>query len=329
MTPPEGVEEAVELLRAGEVVGLPTETVYGLGADALDAFACARIFEAKQRPLSDPLIVHVPDAGWVERLGRSNTLAAQLAEAFWPGPLTMVLPRRDPVPDIVTAGEDTVALRWSANPIFQAVASKFGGPIAAPSANRFGRISPTSAEDVQQELGSSIALIVDGGRCSHGIESTIVLVRDKGLEILRHGPVTAEELSAFGRILEADSGVSAPGRMKSHYAPRTRLVISPSPTNPEAAPQVVDGDLLGRVGVQVREELKAKAGFISWSSPGEGYAQVEYLSKTQDLREAAANLYGAMRRLDEAGLALIVVEEVPMTGLGVAIMERLGKAAAR
>lgn len=305
LAPPEGVEEAIELLRAGEVVGLPTETVYGLGADALDAFACARIFEAKQRPLSDPLIIHVPDASWVGRLGRSNTLAAQLAEAFWPGPLTMVLPRRDPVPDIVTAGEDTVALRWSANPIFQAVATGFGGPIAAPSANRFGRISPTSAQDVQQELGTSIALIVDGGKCAHGIESTIVLVRDKGLEILRHGPVTAEELSAYGRILKAESDVSAPGRMKSHYAPRTKLI-------------------LGVDGVVPNE----RTGFISWSSPGEGYGPVEYLSKSQDLREAAANLYGAMRRLDEAGLDLIVAEPVPATGLGVAIMERLGKAAA-
>lgn len=210
------------------------------------------------------------------------------------------------MPDIVTAGEDTVALRWSANPIFQAVASKFGGPIAAPSANRFGRISPTSAEDVRQELGSSIALIVDGGRCAHGIESTIVLVRDKGLEILRHGPVTAEELSAYGRILDAESDIAAPGRMKSHYAPRTRLI-------------------LGTDGVEPNEQT----GFISWGLPGEGYGKVEYLSKTQDLREAAANLYGAMRRLDEAGLALIVAEAVPMTGLGVAIMERLGKAAAR
>jgi len=306
VTPPAGVEEAVSLLAAGELAALPTETVYGLGAAALNPLACAKIFEAKARPLSDPLIVHLPSFDWLEKLARPNELALRLAEKFWPGPLTLVLPRQQIVPDIVTAGQETVALRMSAHPVFQKVAEAFGQPIAAPSANRFGRISPTSAEHVLSELDGRIPLILDGGCCTHGIESTIVLVRGEGMEILRHGPVTAEELLKFGCLAMDRGDVSAPGTMKSHYAPRTPLVITP-----------------------LKTFASQKIGLLAWKRTGEGYGHVEQLSATQDLCEAAANLYGAMRRLDEAGLDLIVAEPVPETGLGVAIMERLRKAAAR
>lgn len=310
--PPLGVEEAVDLLRRGEVVALPTETVYGLGADALDARACAKVFEAKNRPLSDPLIVHLPDRGWLEKLAEAPPAALRLAEAFWPGPLTLVVPRRDLVPDIVTAGQGTVAARISAHPVFQEVISGLGRPIAAPSANRFGRISPTRAEHVVAELDGNIPLIVDGGPCEHGLESTIVLVRENALEILRHGPVTAEALAAHGRLTSPSGDVAAPGTMKSHYAPRTPLRLL---THEQTfLPSV-------------------RAGLLAWRGLGEEteklYVRVEYLSRSQDLREAAANLYGAMRRLDEAGLDLIVAEPVPGGGLGVAIMERLRKAAAR
>lgn len=306
---------AVDLLEAGEVVALPTETVYGLGGHALDPTACARIFEAKERPLSDPLIVHLPDLGWLERLSRPSDLARTLAERFWPGPLTMVLPRREIVPDLVTAGQDTVAVRMSAHPVFQRVVEALGKPVAAPSANRFGRISPTTASHVVSELDGRIPLILDGGPCTHGIESTIVLVRAQGVEILRHGPITAEQLAEFGPVLSPRSDVAVPGHLKSHYAPRTPLVIF----------HALPGDGLNHD----HGDWPTRTGLLAWQGKGRGFALVEHLSHEMNLREAAANLYGAMRRLDEAGLDLIVAEAVPETGLGVAIMDRLRKAAAR
>jgi L-threonylcarbamoyladenylate synthase len=303
---PDGVSTIVEALATGEPVALPTETVYGLAADALSPNACAKIFEAKNRPLSDPLIVHIPSIDWLPRLTSPTPTALQLAEIFWPGPLTMVLPRQPIVPDIVTAGQETVAIRMSANPLFQEVATAFGKPLAAPSANRFGRISPTSAAHVLAELDGRIPFILDGGPCAHGIESTIVHVSEEGLRILREGPITREDLRAFAPLLDDSIAVSAPGGLKSHYAPRTPLVLEKNP-----APR------------------SKKTGLLAFSAPREGFAQTEILSATSDLREAAANLYGAMRRLDEAGLDLIVAEEIPESGIGAAIMERLRKAAAR
>lgn len=299
----EGTRAAVALLSAGGLVALPTETVYGLGADALNSVACAKIFEAKDRPLSDPLIVHIPSINWLDRLAIVSGAARQLAEKFWPGPLTIVLPRRDIVPDLVTAGQETVAIRMSSHPVFQEVLSAFGKPVAAPSANRFGRISPTCAEHVLAELGGRIPLIIEGGPCAHGIESTIVLIRPDGIHILRHGPVTEEELGQFGTIHGSVAGISAPGGLLSHYAPRTPM----------------------RIGTPVP---LPNFGLLAWRSTGEGFQKVEFLSRTQDLREAAANLYGAMRRLDASGLDGIIAEPVPESGLGAAIMERLRKASA-
>ena len=303
---PDGVSTIVEALAAGEPVALPTETVYGLAADALSPNACAKIFEAKNRPLNDPLIVHIPSIDWLPRLTSPTPTALQLAEKYWPGPLTMVLPRQPIVPDIVTAGQETVAIRMSAHPLFQEVATAFGKPLAAPSANRFGRISPTSAAHVLAELNGRIPFILDGGPCAHGIESTIVHVSEEGLRILREGPITREDLRAFAPLLDDSIAVSAPGGLKSHYAPRTPLVLEKNPT-----------------------PRSKKTGLLAFSAPREGFAQTEILSATSDLREAAANLYGAMRRLDEAGLDLIVAEEIPESGIGAAIMERLRKAAAR
>ncbi len=305
LQPREGIAEAVALLAQGLPVALPTETVYGLAADALSPGACARIFEAKDRPLSDPLIVHIPSVDWLSRIAVPSPLALELAERFWPGPLTLVLPRQALVPDIVTAGQDTVAIRMSAHPVFQEVVQTFAKPLAAPSANRFGRISPTCAAHVASELDGRIEMILDGGPCTHGIESTIVHVLPDRLQILRPGPITEDDLCAFAPVFHGPSGIASPGGLKSHYAPRTKLVIEQTP-----------------------EARGPRTGLLSWSHAGEDFLHTEFLSRNDDLREAAANLYGAMRRLDEAGLDLIIAEQLPESGIGAAIMERLRKAAA-
>src|SRR5207247_843951 len=198
------VARAVDLLCKGEVVALPTETVYGLAADALKPIAVAKIFEAKDRPRFDPLIVHLPNRDWLEKIVdvsvQDRQLILELADKFWPGPLTMVLPKREIVREIVTAGLDTVAVRISAHPAFAEIIRAFGKPLAAPSANRFGRISPTTAKHVLDELDGHISLIIDAGPTTHGIESTIVAVRDGKIDILRRGPVTSEQLSVFGKV---------------------------------------------------------------------------------------------------------------------------------
>ena len=311
------VAEAVASLRSGDAIALPTETVYGLAADALKVDAVLKIFEAKERPRFDPLIVHLPERDWLDRITNvsraERELVDRLADAFWPGPLTLILPRRPIVPDVVTAGLETVAVRMSAHPIFQRIIRDFGGALAAPSANRFGRISPTSAAHVRAELDGRIPLIIDGGPTMHGLESTIVAVRDGGMEILRHGPITVEQLAPFGKIrpAQATNRPEAPGQLRSHYAPRTRLILTPSPGSfkPPSGK---------RVGALVLQEVD-----------NELFDEFRILSASGDLREAAANLFRCLRELDQAGLDLIVAEELPETGLGTAIMERLRRAAAR
>src|SRR5260370_32026081 len=235
------VANAVELLRKGEIVALPTETVYGLAADALNPIAVAKIFEAKARPRFDPLIVHLPDPGWLEKVvdppalaaaspssgGQDRQLILKLTEKFWPGPFTMVLLKRDIVPEIVTAGLETVAVRLSAHPIFSELVRAFGKPLAAPSANRFGGISPTPAKHVLDNLEGRIPLVIDAGPTTHGIESTIVAVREGKIDILRRCPITSEQLSAFGEVGIATERekISAPGQFPLHYAPKTPLRI--------------------------------------------------------------------------------------------------------
>jgi L-threonylcarbamoyladenylate synthase len=311
---------AVELLARAEVVALPTETVYGLAADALRPDAVAKIFEAKERPFFDPLIVHLPDREWLDRVtdipAESRATVETLMEKFWPGPLTLVLPRRAIVPDLVTAGFDTVAVRMSAHPVFRAVIRQFGKPLAAPSANRFGRISPTTAAHVVSELGGRIPLVVDGGATTHGIESTIVAVGGNTVRILRSGPVTREEIADCGlRIADSPSAkIEAPGQLASHYAPRTPLKVMRT-----FSPQGAGGS---------QAESPRHIGLLAFREPRPGFAAVEILSASGDLREAAATLFARLRRLDEAGLDLILAEPVPETGLGIAIMDRLRKAAA-
>jgi L-threonylcarbamoyladenylate synthase len=332
----EAVTRAVVTLTAGEPVALPTETVYGLAADALRPEAVLKIFEAKERPFFDPLIVHLPTRGWLDELAdiprESRALIALLIERFWPGPLTLVLPRRAVVPDVVTAGLETVALRMSAHPVFRAVIERLARPLAAPSANRFGRISPTTGTHVQTELGGRIPLILDSGASQHGVESTIIAIEGQRLRMLRAGPVTAHDLAEVwaqsrgttGEIPEAElkeffdtltpppsEKPEAPGQLASHYAPGTKLFLI------DAATELTPGS-----GV--------RAGLLGWKRvPAHDYGRftrVEWLSEKGELREAAANLFAKLRRLDEAGLDVILAEKLPETGLGLAIMDRLRKA---
>jgi L-threonylcarbamoyladenylate synthase len=327
-------------------VALPTETVYGLAADALRPEAVVKIFEAKERPFFDPLICHLPSRGWLSRIAEvpayNQKLVSELIARFWPGPLTLVLPRRESVPDLVTAGRDTVAVRMSAHPVFRAIAERFDKPLAAPSANRFGRISPTTAAHVQAELDGRIPLIVNAGPTQHGLESTIVALERGGLRLLRAGPVTPEDLSAawiaacqaehhppshvdvqaffvrLGMSPDAEPRPEpivpeAPGQLPSHYAPRTPLCLLP-------------GDVLAKfAGSSAR-----RIGFLAFRepSPVAGYTVKEVLSPAGDLREAAATLFAKLRKLDDAGLDVIVAEPVPENGLGLAIMDRLRKASA-
>ncbi len=259
---PRALLRAVELLREGEVVALPTETVYGLAADALNPLAVAKIFEAKERPAFDPLICHLPDLDWLPRLTRvtedaSSELVVALIRRFWPGPLTLVLPKSARVPDIVTSGLPHVALRMSANPAFQEIARKFNRPLAAPSANRFGRISPTTAEHVVAELEHRIQLVIDGGPTNHGLESTIVAIRQNALHILRSGPVTREALAEFAPIAEsaAPAKPEAPGQLESHYAPRTRMQLL-SAAKPRRTPFARDACRHSGVAVSAAGRLR-------------------------------------------------------------------------
>ncbi len=306
---------AVELLRQGEAVALPTETVYGLAADALNPIAVAKIFEAKGRPRFDPLIIHLPDPGWLEKvadpLKQDRQLVSSLAEKFWPGPFTMVLPKRDIIPEIVTAGLETVAVRISAHPIFSEIVSAFGKPLSAPSANRFGRISPTTAKHVLDELNGHIPLIIDAGPTTHGIESTIVAVHDSKIDILRRGPITSEQLSKFGEvgIATVREKISVPGQLPSHYAPKTPLRIL---------------DNLKSFTPMTNE----RCALLAWTpiKNDERFVAIRNLSRQQHLREAAANLFRYLRELDALDVDLIVAERVPGEGLGAAILDRLQRA---
>src|SRR5438132_10735291 len=306
---------AVELLRKGEVVALPTETVYGLAADALNPIAVAKIFEAKGRPRFDPLIIHLPDPGWLEKvadpLKQDRQLVSSLAEKFWPGPFTMVLPKRDIIPEIVTAGLETVAVRISAHPIFSEIVSAFGKPLSAPSANRFGRISPTTAKHVLDELNGHIPLIIDAGPTTHGIESTIVAVHDGKIDVLRRGPITSEQLSKFGEVGIATERekISGPGQLPSHNAPKTPL-------------RIVDN--LKSFTSMTNERYA----LLAWTpiKNDERFVAIRNLSRQQDLREAAANLFRYVRELDALDVDLIVAERVPGEGLGAAILDRFQRA---
>lgn len=301
------VAEAAALLRAGDLVAFPTETVYGLGGDATQDAAVAGIFAAKGRPRFNPLIVHLPDAEAVAAVATLDDRARTLAAAFWPGPLTLVLPRR---PDcglslLVSAGLDSVAVRVPAHPLAQALLGATGRPVAAPSANRSGAISPTRAAHVADSLGDRVSLILDGGPCTVGVESTVVDLTTPAATILRPGGVTAEQIAALiGPVAEStghdESAPKSPGQLLSHYAP----------------------DRPVRVGATAARPGEALLGF--GGTPG----ATEDLSPAGDLTEAAANLFALLRSLDRPPFTAIAVAPVPDTGLGRAINDRLNRAAA-
>lgn len=312
------IDQAAAVLRAGGLVALPTETVYGLGANAEDAAAVSRIFQVKGRPASHPLIVHIAGAeqldAWVKDVPEAARL---LAEHFWPGPLTLVLRRGARVPLEATGGLETVAVRVPDHPLALALLEAFGGGITAPSANRFGSVSPTTADDVRAELGDAVDFVLDGGRCEVGVESTIVDVTGDTPAILRPGGVAREDLEAvLGHPLTvpATSGVRVPGQHPSHYAPRARVVlVEPEKVIAEAE---IATDLGHRVGVFL------PAAFAG--APVKAHAVVEVPAS---MAAHARGLYASLRELDQKGCDLIVASLPTEEGLGLAIANRLRRAA--
>lgn len=307
----EALERALALLQSGDVVAIPTETVYGLAGDATNGIGVARIFEAKGRPRFNPLIAHVADMAMAERIAVFDPLSKKLAQAFWPGPLTLVLPQRpgNGVHPLVTAGLDTIALRMPRGFGGDLIA-KLGRPLAAPSANSSGRISATTAQAVAADLGARIKLVVDGGATPVGLESTIVKSEGESVRLLRPGGIAAEEIEAaigMGLLRGGGAGVEAPGMLASHYAPCAAVRLN--------AGMVGEGEALLAFGGQRAEGWRNAVAFLNLSISG-------------DLREAASNLFAYMQELDRSGARTIAVETIPFDGLGEAINDRLARAAA-
>ncbi len=298
------ISEAVERLRAGAVVAIPTETVYGLAADASNADAVAQIYRTKGRPDFNPLIVHVPDHAAAERLAQFDDRASKLAVRFWPGPLTLVLPLQPDarVAKAVTAGLPTIALRCPAHPVMQAVLKQSGLALAAPSANRSGGISPTRAEHVAHSFGETMPLVLDAGPCAAGLESTIVAIRENGWQLLRPGPVTAAEIEALldePPLPVSDAKIEAPGQLASHYAPSKPVRLD--------AREVVEGEWHIGFGVVAGDDN---------------------LSPEGNLVEAATRLFDALHKGDASKATSIAVAPIPDEGIGAAINDRLKRAAA-
>ena len=303
------VEHAAHCIREGKLVAFPTETVYGLGADALNPQAVAHIFELKERPSFDPLIVHIAHLDQMTTLvAEADPRVFRIAEKFWPGPLTIVMPKGPLVPDIVTAGLPTVGIRMPDNTLALELIQVSGRPIAAPSANKFGRISPTTAAHVKKQL-PDVDYILDGGKTTVGIESTIIRLTPAGFQILRNGFITREDLET---VLPFDdtpvvSDIAAPGMLKSHYSPRKKLLIA------DEATLATD---------------RSRTGLISFTGEHDvGFAKVIRVSRTHDLKEYAVNVFEAMHSFeDDDTIEVILAEPVPDSGIGKAIMDRLRKA---
>jgi L-threonylcarbamoyladenylate synthase len=303
---PSAIARAARLLREGQLVAFPTETVYGLGADATNEHAVAAIFAAKGRPHFNPLIVHVPGLSEAETFTKIDSRAREIAAQFWPGPLTLVLPHRgdNGLSLLASAGLDTVAIRAPAHPVAQALLRAAGRPIAAPSANRSGRVSPTEAAHVAAELGESVALILDGGRTPIGLESTVLDLSGETCALLRPGAVTLEQLTAcLGAIATSTGPLRSPGMLPSHYAPSLPLRLDAAHARP--------GEALLAFG----------------PAAPPGFAEILWLSRSGDLAEAAANLFAMLRRLDRPSFTGIAVTPIPDHGLGDAINDRLRRAA--
>lgn len=321
------VQRAAALLKAGELVALPTETVYGLAANALDATAVEKIFAAKGRPAHNPIIVHVADLAMARRcVTEWPQAAAQLAASFWPGPLTIVLPRAREIPDIVTAGGPTVGVRWPSHPFIQAVIRECGFPLAAPSANQSNELSPTSAGHVQKSLGQKIQLIVDGGQCQVGIESTVVDASVTPPRVLRPGMIHEESLrAAVGEVRSAESEVRSealrsPGLLRKHYSPKARLLILNWRDDADLRAQ------LSRLDSALRSPRSAFVIAHSTIPSGEGFAGVHVIP--HDAEAFARAIYAELHRCDEAGASAVIVEELPNAPEWRAIADRLHRASA-
>jgi L-threonylcarbamoyladenylate synthase len=322
------IDRAAVILRSGGLVAFPTETVYGLGADALDPAAVARLFEAKRRPRFDPIIAHIAKVSWIERVVAQYPAAARLlAERFWPGPLTLVLPKTKRVPDLLTAGLPSVAVRVPDHSLALQLLRAVDRPLAAPSANLFGRLSPTCVEHVVDQFGGMVEYILDGGSCAVGIESTVIdfsKYAETGTAaspagsramLLRPGGIAAEEIEALiGPLLRreasehgAHSPATSPGMLPKHYAPQTPLLV----------------------GADREASAGRRAGLLAFKPENEtaGFVAIEVLSVAGDLTEAAANFFAALRRLDALELDLIIARPFPDEGLGVALNDRLRRAA--
>jgi L-threonylcarbamoyladenylate synthase len=311
------IDDAVRRLECGDLVAFPTETVYGLGADASNPAAVARIFAAKERPPDHPLIVHLASSEQVADWAREfPEPARKLARAFWPGPLTLVLPRAVGVLDAVTGGQDTVALRVPSHAVAQAMLRRFGRGVAAPSANRYGRVSPTCAAHVRDELGERVGLVLDGGDCEVGLESTIVACRDGEVTLLRPGKITLAELErVVGHVEPAGSAAPrVPGSLRSHYAPSTPVELASADSIDRRS---AEDPAAGRLAVLSRRPPPANCRALAWrrlpADPG-GFGH---------------ELYAALRRLDASGASRILVEVVPSSGEWAAIRDRLERASTR
>ena len=310
----ERIAKAAKLLKSGNAVAIPTETVYGLAANAFEENAVRQIFEIKQRPLYNPLIVHIKSIDYLETITSSiPPKALLLAKHFWPGALTLVLPKKDIIPNIVTAGKDTVGIRVPSHPIALALLEEIDFPLAAPSANPFGYISPTTAAHVQKQLGDKIPFILDGGLCEKGIESTIIGFENNEPILYRVGAISKEEIeSIIGKInqkTKAAAKPEAPGMLSKHYSPRTKFIVSEN---------IID---------DIEKYKNQAVGFLIYSNVIiSGLYNLIRLTTTEDLDEAAQNLYSAMHTLDAANYDLIIAEKFPETGLGISLNDRLYRA---
>ena len=308
------IHKAAAIIKSGGLVAFPTETVYGLGANALNPLSVAKIFEAKKRPFFDPLIVHIADIKDLKKLVINIPKPAQkLIDHFWPGPLTIIFKKSKIVPDLVTAGFNTVAVRMPDHPIALKLIKTSQCPIAAPSANPFGRLSPTQASHVRKYLSKEVDLIIDGGKCKKGLESTIVDTTQTPLIIRRVGALPIEDIQKIiGNVsfMNSNKETLAPGEMPSHYAPRTKLILL---KENDSFPKPKKG--FGYLIYDSRETML------------KNWPHVKSLSPKGNLLEAAANLFSSLHELDDQGLDIIYVKTLPPQGIGIAIMDRLTKAA--
>lgn len=312
----DNIDKAAEILQRDDLVAIPTETVYGLAGNIYSESAIRKIFEVKQRPLFNPLIVHLHSVDQVSEIASYlPDKARQLAKAFWPGSLTLVLPKKDTIPDLITAGKDTVAMRIPNHPVTLELLRKLPFPLAAPSANPFNRISPTSAQHVESYFKDSIRMVLDGGECKNGLESTIIGFEGDEPMLYRLGSISKEEIEkVVGKVQvknKKENAPNAPGMLAKHYAPRTKTILVDSEDD-------INISTMGK-----------RVGLLSLTQVdnSESYSHVEILSESGDMAEAAANLYKSLHNLDSHDLDIIIAIRLPDTGLGRSINDRLERAA--